>query len=148
MTAAYARSSLDDARQYPKWDKYSTQFYLSATHGQRYVANYGNRKAQAYGKFESAGKLPVGAKLAKDSFMALPDGRLSVGPLFLMEKMPTGFLPASGDWKYTMVMPDGAVFGETNGRNSAAMQFCIECHQAAADYDHLMFLPDDYRKRK
>jgi hypothetical protein len=68
--------------------------------------------------------------------------------MFLMEKMPAGFNAASGNWKYTMIMPNGAVFGETNGKNSAGMQSCIECHAAVAeDQDHMMFLPEEYRTR-
>jgi hypothetical protein len=145
MKAAYAKAPLDTASAFWNWSKYSTQPYQSATHGQRYVHNFANEKAAAYGKYEKAGKLPVGAQIAKPSFTVGQDGRASVGPLFVMEKMPRGFLAESGDWKYTMVMPDGSVFGQTRGKNSAGMQFCIACHQAAADKDHLMFLPEEYR---
>lgn len=89
--------------------------------------------------------MPAGAVIAKDSFSVAPDGQVSVGPLFLMEKMPAGFLAESGDWKYTMILPDGSLFGETHGHNSAGMQFCIDCHLAGADYDYLLFLPPEYR---
>jgi hypothetical protein len=145
MQAAYGKAPLSEAKSLFTWAKYSTQPYQSATHGQRYVHNYGNAKAAAYGRYEKSGKLPVGAQLAKPSFLVGKDGRAVLGPLFLMEKMPSGFLAQSGDWKYTMVMPDGTVYGQTKGKNSAGMQFCISCHQAAAENDHLMFLPEEYR---
>jgi hypothetical protein len=63
-----------------------------------------------------------------------------------MEKMPQGFNEKSRDWRYTMIMPDGSVFGVTNGADSRKVQFCITCHQrAGAENDHLYFLPDAYR---
>lgn len=145
MLAAYGKSSRGVARAYRNWKAYSTQAYVSETHGARYVHNYANPAANAYGRYERAGKLPTGSVLVKDSFMATPEGKLSVGPLFIMEKMAARFNADSGDWKYTMIMPDGSVFGETKGRNAAAMEFCIQCHAAAAEHDHLFFLPERYR---
>lgn len=145
MRTAYAKAPIDEARTFSTWAKFSTQPYKSATHGERYVHNHANRKADAYGRYEEAGTMPVGAVLAKPSFTVGADGRATVGPLFLMEKMLSGFLAESGDWKYTMVMADGSLFGVTNGKNAAGMQFCIACHQAAADHDHMMFLPEEYR---
>jgi phosphoserine aminotransferase len=63
-----------------------------------------------------------------------------------MEKMPAGFNPASRDWRYTMIMPDGSLFGMTKGESSERVTFCITCHQTAGDNsDHLFFVPDDYR---
>ena len=148
MNAAYAKSTLAVAKAFAKWPRYSAQPYFSATHGQRYVQNFANNKAKAYGKFEKAGKMPVGAQVAKNSFAVSPDGHLSVGPLFLMEKMPAGFLKDSSDWKYTMIMPDGSLYGETKGQNSEGMKFCFECHQNAAEHDQLFFLPAEYRAKR
>jgi len=34
-----------------------------------------------------------------------------------MEKMPSGFSYVTGDWRYSMIMPDGSLFGETRGAN-------------------------------
>jgi len=145
MLAAYAKSGRGIAKSYNKWKAYSKQAYVSETHGARYVRNYANPTANAYGRYERAGKLPTGSLLAKDSFMVTPEGKLSVGPLFIMEKMGARFNPDSGDWKYTMIMPDGSIFGETKGRNAAGMEFCIQCHAAAAEQDHLLFVPDRFR---
>ncbi|MFQ5745262.1 MAG: hypothetical protein ACE5HV_17025, partial [Acidobacteriota bacterium] len=66
------------------------------------------------------------------------------GPLFLMEKMPAGFSPETGDWRYTMIMPNGSVFGATKGRNADKVQFCADCH-GASDNDSMFFLPTEYR---
>lgn len=146
MAGGYAKSGMAMAANYTGWQNYSTQPYVSDTHGARYVNNYANAQGADYKKYEDAGPMPVGAIMAKDSFMALPNGKVAAGPLFLMEKMPAGFYEASGNWRYTMIMPDGSLFGATKGKNSVQMQFCIECHAAVAeDQDHLFFLPEEYR---
>ncbi|MDP6566927.1 MAG: hypothetical protein QF578_19020 [Alphaproteobacteria bacterium] len=146
MVGGYGKSGMAVASNYKGWSNYASQPYVSDTHGGRYVNNYGNAQAASYGKYESAGRMPVGALLAKDSFVAMPNGKLAGGPLFLMEKMPAGFNKASDNWRYTMIMADGSVFGTTKGAGSGKMTFCYECHMSVAeDQDSLMFLPDEYR---
>ena len=68
------------------------------------------------------------------------------GALFLMEKMPDGFNHASGNWRYTMIMPDGSIFGTTGGVGAKQVQFCISCHLAVEHQDHLFFIPEEYRR--
>ena len=69
-------------------------------------------------------------------------GDVLTGGLGLMEKMAPGFNPQSRDWRYTMVLSDGTIFGTTKGENAQRVEFCIECHQAAGDEnDHLFFIP-------
>jgi len=148
MRAGYRKSGNETAVRYVEWRRYSMAPYRAATHGNRYVLNYANPTARAYGAFENAGIMPAGSVLAKDSFTVGDNGRLSAGPLFIMQKMTAGFNASSGNWKYTMIMPSGAVFGETRGKNSAGVEFCAECHAAVADeQDHMMFLPEEYRVR-
>ena len=90
--------------------------------------------------------MPVGAILAKDSFQVTGAGKVAVGPLFVMEKMAAGWNKASDDWKYSMVLPTGAIMGVTKGTNSNAMKFCYECHiSVAEDQGSLLFLPEEYR---
>ena len=146
LKVAYAKSGDPVAAQYLGWRRYSKVAYQSSTHGGRYVQNYANAKGRAYGLFERAGVMPVGTVLAKDSFGVGGGGHVAPGPMFIMEKMNNGFNKASGDWKYTMITPAGAVFGATNGKNSAGMQFCAECHAAVGEeQDHMMLLPEEYR---
>ena len=145
MKAAYAKSDSAIAAIYQGWTRYSTVAYPSATHGGRFVQNYADERAQSYGKYESGGTMPIGAQLAKDSFSVKASGKVAVGPLFIMEKMQAGFNKASDDWRYTMVMPNGAIFGTTNGAGSAKVEFCIGCHQAGADRDSMLFMPEEYR---
>ncbi len=146
MARGYRVSHRKEADEYLTWTRYNTAPYISATHGARYVSNYANAKARAYARFENAGRFPVGSIVAKDSFTATDDGQLHAGPLFTMEKMPAGFSPESGDWKYVMIMPDGSFFGETNGEGSENVKFCISCHAAVASQDHLFFIPQDFRR--
>jgi hypothetical protein len=45
-----------------------------------------------------------------------------------------------------MIMPDGAVFGATKGKDTAKVQFCAECHGLVGEtQDSLYFLPEEYR---
>ncbi len=146
MQAAYAKSGDPIAKAYAGWRRYSRTAYQSDTHGGRFMQNYANAVGRAYGAFENSGPMPAGAQLAKDSFTVNAKGQVGVGPLFTMEKMPAGFNAESADWRYSMIMPNGAVFGTTNGRNAAGVQFCVNCHGAVSeDQDSMFFLPDELR---
>ena len=147
MARGYGMSDDPAAKVYTRWQRYNTAPYLSAGHGRRFLNTYGNSAAKDYGKYESAGRFPVGSMLAKDSMAITEDGKVNPGPLFLMEKMPEGFNHVSGDWKYTMIMPDGSIFGITNGAGSKQVEFCVPCHLAAEKNDHLHFLPERLRVR-
>ncbi len=141
MVAGYALSGDPSALAYRSWRRYNRVPFLSATHGKRYINHYANYAARDYGRYEQAGRMPVGAIIAKDSFSVTQDGAVHDGPLFLMEKLAEGFNEASGDWRYTLIMPDGSVFGVTKGVNADAVAFCVGCHLMRENYDHLYFPP-------
>ncbi len=146
MSEAYKQSELEHADHFLSWTRHNTAPYLSATHGNRFVNNYANPIAKDYANLDKVESLPQGSILAKDSFEVTPDGDVLTGPLALMEKMQPGFNPQSRDWRYTMILPDGMVFGITDGEGSDRVEFCIECHIAAGDdMDHLFYVPEDYR---
>jgi len=148
LAAGYARSALPVAQEYQSWRRYNTAPYLSATHGNKYLSNYVNETGVGYGQYEDAGEMPVGTVIAKDSFSMTQSREILLGPLFVMEKMPAGFNAISGDWKYTQIQPDGTLLGETNGDGSASVRYCIGCHSAVAQQDHLFFIPSSYRVRQ
>jgi hypothetical protein len=149
LKAAYAKSDDPVALSYQSWPRYSTRAYVSATHGERRVQNYANPAARAYGAYEAAGEMPRGAVLAKDSFTVGKDGHAKVGPLFIMEKMTDGWNAASDDWRYSMIMPNGSVFGTTKAAGSQKVQFCADCHMAVApEVDSMMFMPEEYRVKR
>ena len=145
LQGGYSRSGNALAASYQGWRRMNTAPYLSATHGNHYLNNYVNDIGAAYGRFERAGKLPVGTIIAKDSFSMTRGGEILLGGLFVMEKMPGGFYDVTDDWKYTLIQADGTLFGETNGRGSKQVEYCIACHLAKKHQDHLWFLPKSYR---
>ena len=132
---------------YQGWARYNSAPYLSASHGNRFINNFANDAAKAYSRYEGAGLLPVGSVIAKDSFTVSDDGTITPGPLFLMEKMEPGFNYVSGNWRYIMVEGDGTLFGITKGPGSKKVEFCIGCHLAVEEQDHLHFIPAEYRRR-
>jgi hypothetical protein len=145
MVAAYRLSQDPVTDRYYTWRRYNRIPYLSTTHGDRYINNYANTAAKSYGQKGEA-PMPAGAVLAKDSFTVTAQGDVFTGPLFLMEKMAPGVAPEARDWRYTMIMPDGSLFGTTNGEGSERMAFCVSCHKTAGDAaDHLFFVPEEYR---
>jgi len=146
MVSAYRLSRDPVADRYYTWRRYNRAPYLSATHGNRYINNYANGAARAYG--QEGAEMPVGAVLAKDSFTITGQGDVFAGPLFVMEKMPAGFSPDTRDWRYTMIMPDGSLFGTTKGESSNRVEFCASCHATAgAVADDLFLVPERYRAR-
>ena len=112
------------------------------------VQNHVNETARAYGNFEKAGKFPEGSVIAKDSFSITETVGILLGSLFVMEKMPRGFNYVSGDWKYSVIKPDGRLFGETNGKGSGRVEYCITCHLAREAFDHLFFVPEAVRVKR
>lgn len=148
MVAGYRLSNLPFVDRYRTWRRYNTVPYRSAQHGERFVNNYANDAAKDYQYFEAAGEMPVGSILIKDSFAVTKRGDVFSGPLFVMEKMQPGFSLTSRNWRYIMIMPDGSLFGSTNGEGSERVEFCVTCHKLAGDRnDHLFYIPERYRVR-
>jgi hypothetical protein len=145
LKAGYEKSGNQWVKAYQSWTNYAAQPYVSDTHGGRYVNNYANARGSNYGLYENAGPAPEGTVLAKDSFAVKSSGKVTPGPLFLMEKMAAGFSAESGDWRYTLIMPNGKVIGETGGKNSGKVGFCAECHMAVEEQDSRFFLDENYR---
>ena len=146
LAKGYAKSKLPSAISYQSWRQFNAYPYRSATHGNHQLNNFANPQAQRYGAYENAGRLPPGAIVVKDSFAVSETGGILLGPLFIMEKMAQGFNYASGDWRYTLVGPDGVVVGQTKGPNTKAVEYCISCHIAAEAQDHLFFIPAEARR--
>lgn len=148
LKGGYAASGDPVAQEYQNWTRFNTQPYISETHGGRFVNNYANDIAvPSYAKYEDLGVMPKGSVLAKDSFRVTPQGEVRPGPLFIMEKMNAGFGPASDDWRYTLIMPNGNVIGTTKGIGSEHVQFCVDCHKPIGEgQDSLLLLPREYRK--
>ncbi len=147
MTAAYGLSGDASSKTYRGWRRCNHVPDGSATHGERFLNNYVNALAKAYESFESAGPMPKVGLLAKDSFAVTARGDVFSGPLFLMEKMSPGFSPANNDWRYSVIMPDRLLFGETGGPSAARVAFCHTCHAEVGETENLLFVPGDTRVR-
>ncbi len=127
------------------WTRISAQFYPSE-HG-RYIEVAVNPLAAGYLRFEDGPPLPVGAVIKKHGFRAFQSGAVRPGPQFLMEKMPPGYDPRVGDWKFTLIADTGTTVGETLGRDSDKVEFCVACHKSAWRQNFLFFVPPEYRRK-
>ncbi|MGI9319566.1 MAG: cytochrome P460 family protein, partial [bacterium] len=145
LAASVSESGQKAFNGYQAFEKFNLAPYRSSSHGNHYLNNYANDIGTVYGDFENAGKFPVGSILFKDSFSVAANNEVILGPLFIMQKMQSGFNPVSGDWKYVQINPTGEFLGETNGTGSEKVEYCIGCHLTREEHDHLFFLPEEYR---
>ena len=155
LAKGYGSSGFEDVDKYQSFIRHNKAPYLSSTHGNLYLNNYANQIADNYGEFEQAGELPVGSVIFKDSFSVTEvsqsfsdtteSRQIVLGPLFVMRKMERGFNRVTGDWQYIKIQPDGKVIGMTGGAGAERVEYCIGCHLAREDFDHLYFIPEDYR---
>ncbi|NND50578.1 MAG: hypothetical protein HKN60_10035 [Rhizobiales bacterium] len=145
MARGYADTGYAIVRDYQNWTLYNTSPYLSATHGNRYVNNYANDKAIGYERVGDGVVMPEGAVFAKDSFTVTDEDQLLPAPLFVMEKLAAGKSPDTADWRYVSILPDGTVFGDSQGASADRTIFCHECHIAVAEDDYLFYVPEEFR---
>lgn len=139
LLARFQKSGRPEAEAYRSWTVNSTNPFISATHGNRFVIHYANDvAAETYGKYAEEGvTMPVGSVLGKESFTISKEGEVRAGPLFLMEKVES--LPEFDNWQYTTILPNGKVGGPKPS-------FCHDCHKNVLEGQDAMFYPDvDYR---
>ena len=145
LARGYPRSGDPVAQAYQRWSKYNTAPFPSKTRGNRYLNIYANRIGQGYGKVEGVATLPAGSIIAADGFALVASGEIVLGPLYIMEKMAKGFNEVSGDWRYGYLQPGGKPFGKTRGVHAARVAYCVACHRAVENRDHLYFVPQRFR---
>jgi len=126
------------------WRRFSTVFYRSE-HG-RYIDVSGNALAENYLKFEDGPPLPVGAIVLKRGFIVRQSGEVIPEAQFTIEKMPQGYDPRVGDWKFTLIA-GGTVIGESLGRDGDKVEYCVECHKSSWRQNFLFFIPPEYRPK-
>ena len=150
MARRFAMARENGAREYRKWRRYNDAPFLSATHGSRFVNIYANPIAQkaGYGDMKEGMTMPTGAVIAKDSFTFTDDHALFNGALFVMTKLPKDASPATADWRYQMILPDGSLFADSSDDNAELAEtakFCHTCHERVEEYDYLFSVPEDFR---
>jgi hypothetical protein len=79
----------------------------------------------------TAGELPVGTVIVKEQRKS--DGTLDV--LTVMVKGPPGYAPATRDWHWQRVTPDGTI------THQGQVDFCINCHTPRAGADWVFGVP-------
>jgi len=140
MARGYELAGLSIIEKYQSWKRYNSAPYISATHGQRFVNSYANRRVKAYGNLSQGEKYPVGSVFAKDSLTVTDDNKIYPGAMFVMEKLATGTHPETADWRYVMILPDGTTFGDTTGTEAELVEYCHECHEAKAETPKIALL--------
>ena len=144
LARGYGFAADKTAAGYRNWTRYNSSPYRSATHGNRYVNNYANATGRTYTKLKPGEMLPEGTVLAKDSFTVTKDNTVFSAPLFVMEKLGKGKSPRTGDWRYLMIMPDGSVFGDSQGASAKRVRFCHTCHLSVKKDDYVFNVPDEF----
>ena len=148
LLASYQKSGRAEASEFRSWFVNNTNVFISSTHGNRFVNHYMNDIGKAaYSAYAEEGdEMPVGSISAKESFtISKKNGKVRKGPLFLMEKMGSGF-DATAGWKYAVILPNGKIMGETGTETDKKVKFCHDCHEAVVEGQDAMFYPDeDYR---
>jgi hypothetical protein len=143
---AVARTSSNERlRESVDWRPFATHAFRSE-HG-FYLEIFGNAPAAGYMRFEDGSPLPVGAAVKKHAFRVLRTGDVVAGPQFLMERMPAGYDPRVGDWKFTLIDPTGRTVGESRSLDGERVEFCVACHRGAWRQDFLIFPPPTHRPR-
>lgn len=132
LIAGYKKGDNDIAKAYENWAAVSTVPASPGVHSGRYMMTYVNESGHSiYSQYDSQGvNLPVGTKIAKESFMVKGKGDFSPSPLFTMEKVGVDKAPETDGWFYGRV--------NRNGRKMITSQkFCHSCHEAFKGQDSL-----------
>ena len=79
--------------------------------------------------------------------MVTNTGEVFPGALFYMQKFAPGCSPATGDWRFVQILPNGGYIGDTIGDNPEDVAFCFTCHKVMAEVDYLFFLSKEYQKK-
>lgn len=113
----------DRVEDFRSWVPAATSPALPGFHGERFLFTYVNETgAEAYMKYEENPTIPAGTLIAKESFKVTGAGKARRGPLFFMEKVAAGTSPATNDWYYYAVAPNGSPMAIN------AMTACNSCH--------------------
>ena len=132
LIAGYKKGDNKIANEYETWQEASTIPANPGVHSSRYMMTYVNKTGHStYTQYGTQNvKIPVGTKIAKESFMVKGDNRFSPSPLFTMEKVGLDKAPETNGWVYERV--------NRNGRKMITSQkFCHACHDAFKHQDSL-----------
>jgi len=144
LDRAFAAANDRAIRSVRDWLQMS-RAYKASEHG-TYLQVFANTQAApSYARYEQGPPMTTGATIIKRAFRVEADGRAHAYRIYVMEKMRAGYEPALHDWRFAAYESNGALVGETGGRNDARVRFCAECHAAARAQDFLIYVPPTYR---
>jgi hypothetical protein len=129
----YGASGNAIAQNYMNWQRRDNFPVKSPAHGNHYVAIYANDIAAAEPMQDVIQGIKPGSTIATPVFSIDDNGAISVGPLLILEKMQSGFNPTGGDWRYTLISPDGQIIGVNAGEGKTGFNFCRQCSGTFAD---------------
>lgn len=132
------------ARQFSEWTRVTATPFLSEQIGGRYGVVYANARA-----LDQAGQVnhfdrgfAVGSTLAVSTFEVGDGGRVEQGPVIFVEKMEPGFFALQGNWRYSVIDPDGGIVAVTRGINAEDVAICADCTHSQADLLYASLLND------
>ena len=141
LHAAYSQSGHALARIYPDFPIPVDSPYVAELLDGRYVQVHANDRALRRDLTLFLDRdMQVGSILAAPSFTVGPDGILEPGPLTLIEKMGQAFTGPLGNYRYTLIEPDGTITGATNGYGGAQLTICSGCAAKESDRFFLALL--------
>ena len=149
LIAGYTKAAaVPTVTRYREWKVVTTAPLVSRTHGGRLVNHIVNDIAlERYTQWEAmkGTRFATDSIVAKEAFRVAQNGDVRPGPLFIMEKAAQGTSPATDDWIYTRVFPNGE-YERTLGKDSDKLTFCHDCHaEVLEDQDAMFFPPEEYR---
>ncbi len=132
LIAGYQKGDNEIADEYPDWKAASTLPARPGVHSGRYMMTYVNDIGhEGYVEYGNQNvDLPIGTKIAKESFKIKEDSGFFPAPLFTMEKMGDDIAPDTDGWFYGRVNKDGRKMG-------TSQKFCHSCHEAFSTQDSL-----------
>jgi hypothetical protein len=129
----YSASKNSIAQIYQDWHRRDDYPVKSPAHGGHYVAIYANDIAITPPTQQVIAGIAKGSAIATPIFNVGQNGKVSAGPMLIMEKMEPGFNTHGGDWRYTLIAPDGAVLSDNSSTNAGQFNFYKHCSGVFAD---------------
>jgi len=129
----YSSGENSIAKIYRSWHRRDDHPIQSPAHGGLYVTIYANDTAVTTPDQEVLTGIAVGSTLATPIYSISENGTVFAGPMLIMEKMNRGFNTPGGDWRYTLIAPDGTLIGDNTGTRKKTIKFCKHCSGIFAD---------------
>ncbi len=123
LRAGYQKGTNPIAREYGNWGAAATTPANPGVHSGRYMMTFVNDLGlSTYTQYASQNvNMPIGTKIAKETFFVKGQGEFRRHPLFTMEKVGVENAPETDGWVYGRV--------NENGRQMPTSQaYCHSCH--------------------